>query len=626
MQNSREIKNVMKYGKLNRNNIFSDIVKKINKILSYKKENRYIDNINDKYYIEKMKNVKENYNMFKKNITNIPGFMIYTRNYRTIKNKNPKLKKYVFINKKNGKLPFLIYKNYIDNNHEIIDKLVTLVNKYEREINFFKYTFIFNGALITILLVFFIYIFNSDFINSYIVKEVDKIVNEIKNSKKIQNNIKEVIENILYIIVKEEQNKQIASEFFVNVLSRSKGQMNELFIKMFEEKEIKDMFKNTALELSTYISNNNEIQKNIYQLITKSMYHPEAIRISTNWLNNIFKSENVTQHVRNVIYKEIFSNNEMKGHSINYMQNILLNVLESANSKEIVKLFFLSILSNPDFQNELSESLWKIFKLAVSPKWMNYDDIKIGLLNVKENKEISKNKDSNTLHIITTNCDEKKFKNNISGINAENYITNKFNDQTKEIVSDPNLNKIEDSTNALSNNMHNGYNLKNEIKDVLQFYEQLNKEPNIIQGISNKIDVKMNKIGNNYNEDNNLYFSEKNSYLFSLQSNSLLYIAPTYKVYDFNKLIKKIVCFQYMKIIKTDDNFNSYKKYSEENDSNVINNTLKNNLKYYTFKELANLFIVDTLLFYSHKYYFYYYYVDKFKNYFLNFRKYFIQK
>ncbi|EAA16214.1 hypothetical protein [Plasmodium yoelii yoelii] len=48
------------------------------------------------------------------------------------------------------------------------------------------------------------------------------------------------------------------------------------------------MLKNTALELSTYISNNKEIQKNIYLLITKSMHHPEAIKISTDWLHNMF--------------------------------------------------------------------------------------------------------------------------------------------------------------------------------------------------------------------------------------------------------------------------------------------------------------------------------------------------
>ncbi|CAD2101608.1 conserved Plasmodium protein, unknown function [Plasmodium vinckei] len=625
MKTSSGVTNIMKQGELNRN-VLSQMLKRNLYTFKNVSKNENISKLINNILPSK----KENCNFFKKNVTNIPVLMVHTRNFRTIKNKSSKLKKNIFINKKNSKLPFSIYTNYANNNHERIDKLVGLMNKYERELNFFKYTFIFNGVLITVLLGLLIYLLNSDCINSYIVNEIDKVVNEIKNSKKIQSNIKEVIENILYSIVNEEENKKITSEFFVDVLSRSKAPMNDIFIKMFNEKEVQDALKNTTLELSTYISNNYEIQKNVYELLTRSMHHPEAIRISTNWLNNIFKSDSVTQHVRNVIYKEIFRNNEMKEHSINYMHDIFLNTLESANSKEIVKLFLLSILSNPDFQNELSGSLWKILKLAVSPKWMYYDDIKVGLLNVKENPGMYRNKESITPHITTTSCEENKFNNNnISNIKTQHSVINKSKNKTEKVVSD--LNKIGNETNSLSNNIPNDGTLKDGMKTVLQSYEQLDKEPDIIHKRLNKVDAKMNKIENKYNEDDNLYFTEKTPYLFSSQisqvyPNSLLYIMPTYKVYNFNELIESFAFLQYMKIFKTDNNLNLFKKYSEQNNRNIINDNSETKLNRYTFRELANLFIVDTLLFYSHKYYFYYYYVEKFKSYFINFRKHFIQK
>ncbi|CAD2089096.1 conserved Plasmodium protein, unknown function [Plasmodium vinckei brucechwatti] len=627
MKTSSGVTNIMKQGELNRN-VFSQMLKRNLYTFKNVSKNENISKLINNILPSK----KEKYNFFKKNVTSIPVLMVHMRNFRTIKNKSSKFKKNIFINKKNSKLPFSIYTNYANNNHERIDKLVGLMNKYERELNFFKYTFIFNGVLISVLLGLIIYLLNSDCINSYIVSEIDKVVNQIKNSKKIQSNIKEVIENILYSIVNEEENKKMTSEFFVDVLSRSKAPMSDIFIKMFKEKEVQDVLKDTTLELSTYISNNYEIQKNVYELLTRSMHHPEAIRISTNWLNNIFKSDSVTQHVRNVIYKEIFRNNEMKEHSINYMHDIFLNTLESANSKEIVKLFLLSILSNPDFQNELSGSLWKILKLAVSPKWMYYDDIKVGLLNVKENPGMYRNKESITPHITTTNCEEKKFNNNnnsISNYKTQNSVINKSENKTEKVVSD--LNKAGSETNSLSNNIPNDGTLKDGVKNVLQSYEQLDKEPDIIHKRLNKVDAKMNQIENKYNEDDNLYFTEKTPYLFSshisqVYPNSLLYIIPTYKVYNFNELIENFAFLQYMKIFKTDNNLNLFKKYFEQNNRNLINDNSETKLNRYTFRELANLFIVDTLLFYSHKYYFYYYYIEKFKSYFINFRKHFIQK
>ncbi|SCM09461.1 conserved Plasmodium protein, unknown function [Plasmodium chabaudi adami] len=632
MKTSSGVTNIMKQGEFNLK-VFSQILKR--NLYAFKngrkngRKNVSNDESRSKLMNNMLPNKKENYNLFIKNCTTNPMLMMHNRNFRTIKNKNSKLKKNIFINKKSNKLPFSMYKNYSNNNHERIDKLAELMNKYERELNFFKYGFIFNGVLVAVLFGLFIYLINSDCINSYIVNEIDKVVNEIKNSKKIQSNIKEVIENILYSIVNEEENKKITSEFFIDVLSRSKGPMNDIFIKMFKEKEVQDVLKNTTLELSTYISNNYEIQKNVYELLTRSMHHPEAIRISTNWLNNIFKSDSVTQHVRNVIYKEIFKNNEMKEHSINYMHDIFLNTLESANSKEIVKIFLLSVLSNPDFQNELSGSLWKILKLAVSPKWMYYDDIKGGLLNVKESPGMYRNKESSTPHIATTNCDEKKFNNNISNFKIQNSVINKSENKTGGVV--PDLNKVGNATNSLSNNLHNDGTLKDGMKNVLQSYEQLGKEHDITHEISNKVDTNMNQIQNKYNEDSSLYFTESTPYLFSSQisqayPNSLLYIMPTYKVYNFNELIEKFAFLQYMKIFKTDNNLNLFKKYFEQNNRSIINDISETKSNRYTFRERANLFIVDTLLFYSHKYYFYYYYVDKFKSYFINFRKHFIQK
>ncbi|SCM05472.1 conserved Plasmodium protein, unknown function [Plasmodium chabaudi adami] len=632
MKTSSGVTNIMKQGEFNLK-VFSQILKR--NLYAFKncrkngRKNVSNDESRSKLMNNMLPNKTANYNLFIKNCTASPMLMMHNRNFRTIKNKNSKLKKNIFINKKSNKLPFSMYKNYSNNNHERIDKLAELMNKYERELNFFKYGFIFNGVLVAVLFGLFIYLINSDCINSYIVNEIDKVVNEIKNSKKIQSNIKEVIENILYSIVNEEENKKITSEFFVDVLSRSKGPMNDIFIKMFKEKEVQDVLKNTTLELSTYISNNYEIQKNVYELLTRSMHHPEAIRISTNWLNNIFKSDSVTQHVRNVIYKEIFKNNEMKEHSINYMHDIFLNTLESANSKEIVKIFLLSVLSNPDFQNELSGSLWKILKLAVSPKWMYYDDIKGGLLNVKESPGMYRNKESSTPHIATTNCDEKKYNNNISNFKIQNSVINKSENKTGGVV--PDLNKVGNATNSLSNNLHNDGTLKDGMKNVLQSYEQLGKEHDIIHERSNKVDANMNRIQNKYNEDSSLYFTESTPYLFSSQisqayPNSLLYIMPTYKVYNFNELIEKFAFLQYMKIFKTDNNLNLFKKYFEQNNRSIINDTSETKSNRYTFRERANLFIVDTLLFYSHKYYFYYYYVDKFKSYFINFRKHFIQK
>ncbi|SCM00965.1 conserved Plasmodium protein, unknown function [Plasmodium chabaudi chabaudi] len=632
MKTSSGVTNIVKQGEFNLK-AFSQMIKR--NLYAFKncrkngRKNGSNDESRSKLMNNMLPNKTANYNLFIKNCTASPMLMMHNRNFRTIKNKNSKLKKNIFINKKSNKLPFTMYKNYSNNNHERIDKLAELMNKYERELNFFKYGFIFNGVLVAVLFGLFIYLINSDCINSYIVNEIDKVVNEIKNSKKIQSNIKEVIENILYSIANEEENKKITSEFFIDVLSRSKGPMNDIFIKMFKEKEVQDVLKDTTLELSTYISNNYEIQKNVYELLTRSMHHPEAIRISTNWLNNIFKSDSVTQHVRNVIYKEIFKNNEMKEHSINYMHDIFLNTLESANSKEIVKIFLLSVLSNPDFQNELSGSLWKILKLAVSPKWMYYDDIKGGLLNVKESPGMYRNKESSAPHIATTNCDEKKFNNNISNFKIQNSAINKSENKTGGVVSD--LNKVGNATTSLSNNIHNDGTLKDGMKNVLQSYEQLGKEHDITHERSNKVDANMNQIQNKYNEDSSLYFTESTPYLFSLQisqayPNSLLYIMPTYKVYNFNELIEKFAFLQYMKIFKTDHNLNLFKKYFEQNNRSIINDTSETKSNRYTFRERANLFIVDTLLFYSHKYYFYYYYVDKFKSYFINFRKHFIQK
>ncbi|EAA17802.1 hypothetical protein, partial [Plasmodium yoelii yoelii] len=134
MKGSKIIPNIMKHDKCKKLNhgIISDMVKKmskneniiniINKILSYKKENKYVDNVNDKDYDIMIKNVKDNYNLFKKKIPNIPLFMIHSRNFRTIKNKNIKLKKYnTFVNNKNSRFPFSIHKNVIDSNHEIIN-------------------------------------------------------------------------------------------------------------------------------------------------------------------------------------------------------------------------------------------------------------------------------------------------------------------------------------------------------------------------------------------------------------------------------------------------------------------------------------------------------------------------
>lgn len=198
----------------------------------------------------------------------------------------------------------------------------------------------------------------------------------------------------------------ITSAFFIDVLKNSRKDMENVFIDILETEQVKNKLRNVFQDISIYLCNNKEVQKKVAYLLAEAIHLPVSISISKKWLNDLFNSEEVTQNMRNIIYKELFKNDEMINHSIGYLQYILLNTLQNKNTHEMTKLFLNSILSNQEFQIQLSENVWKIFKLALSPKWMNNEDFKIVLKDSRGvEKIIKKEFNVNNKNVNTISCE-----------------------------------------------------------------------------------------------------------------------------------------------------------------------------------------------------------------------------
>ncbi|GAW79735.1 hypothetical protein, conserved [Plasmodium gonderi] len=269
--------------------------------------------------------------------------------------------------------PFIIHSRNRNRESQIND-IMFLVQKNERDIIFFKYLFLIKLIILLSVVFGFMHLFSGDSINKYISKRIEKVLDEIKNSSKAQNNMKDIINELLYTVVNEEKNKMITSKFFIDVMQNSKNEMGKIFTEMLETEYVKNNLRKNFVDIANYLCNNKDVQKKVYHLLSESIHLPIAINTSEKWINALFKSESVTKNVRDVIYKEIFSNDEMINNSIIYMQNVLFNTLQDKNTKELTKLFFASVFSNPEFQQQISGNVWKIFKLALSPKWMSYED------------------------------------------------------------------------------------------------------------------------------------------------------------------------------------------------------------------------------------------------------------
>ncbi|SOV13672.1 conserved Plasmodium protein, unknown function [Plasmodium sp. gorilla clade G2] len=312
--------------------------------------------------------------------------------------------------------------NKNDSNNKIYE-IYEILHKYEKSINFYKYMFIMN-SLVVILILCGLFVFTGDIINKYIINKIEKVLEDIKNSKEIENNLKEIINSLIYNVVMQEKNKMITSAFFIDVLKNSRKDMENVFIDILETEQVKNKLRNVFQDISIYLCNNKEVQKKVAFLLAEAIHLPVSISISKKWLNDLFNSEEVTQNMRNIIYKELFKNDEMINHSIGYLQYILLNTLQNKNTHEMTKLFLNSIISNQEFQIQLSEHVWKIFKLALSPKWMNNEDFKIVLKDSRGvEKIIKKEFNVNNKNVNTISCEIDNNVNMNGNYNSSDHLS-----------------------------------------------------------------------------------------------------------------------------------------------------------------------------------------------------------
>ncbi|SPJ09899.1 conserved Plasmodium protein, unknown function [Plasmodium sp. DRC-Itaito] len=349
--------------------------------------------------------------------------------------------------------------NNNNNNNNKIYEIYEILHKYEKSINFYKYMFIMN-SLVVILILCGLFVFTGDIINKYIINKIEKVLEDIKNSKEIENNLKEIINSLIYNVVVQEKNKMITSAFFIDVLKNSRKDMENVFIDILETEQVKTKLRNVFQDISIYLCNNKEVQKKVASLLAEAIHLPVSISISKKWLNDLFNSEEVTQNMRNVIYKELFKNDEMINHSIGYLQFILLNTLQNKNTHEMTKLFLNSILSNQEFQIQLSEHVWKIFKLALSPKWMNNEDFKIVLKDSRGvEKIIKKEFNVNKNNVNTISCEIDNTRNS----NGNYSNTDHLSLINKNFSSNDNNNINNDRYDDTNNVNHHRYDHTNNV-------------------------------------------------------------------------------------------------------------------------------------------------------------------
>ncbi|CRG93396.1 conserved Plasmodium protein, unknown function [Plasmodium gallinaceum] len=633
---------------LNMNELKKQLVKKLEKT-----NKKYFNSLKKNSYINKYNLQDEIFRNFE-NVNLFNSFSTQKRKSfynlliknKTNKNKNENL---LNINKINSKLPLL------ENESDKINEMLKIINANERKLNFFRNFFLINYMLI-ILAICSLFVLSEDIINNYIISKIEKILEEIKKSKEIENNMKEITNNLLVKILQEERNKTLTSSFLINVLKNSKKEIGDIFIEILETEHVKKKLKNIFSDISIYLCNNKNIQKNCYHLLSEAICLPAAINSSEKWLVNLFNSNFVKENLRGIIYKELFKNDEMINNSVLYLQNILYNTMQNEKTQEQTKTFFSSLISNQEFQYQLSENVWKIFKLALSPKWMNNEDFKIDIKETKKNeiKETQSNK--NNLknikniqncenNIITTdkkNNDKDELHEEKNKIDVESI---KEKEEKKNDIIEKKINSNNDDPfNYLNDENH----LKKEIKKVIEIYENENENENdkmkndAIYNSKNMNHSEMNKenelINNNLkgkkieelNEiinDDILKESIKHMLEISYTLNnlkSLLFTSnfnktkcldiPIYKIKNF-KEISKNDTLPYLNSILKNNNINKSIKCLE-----IENNKFyeENQLYEYSIEEKIKLAIVDMLLFYSYKYYFYYYYIIKLKSIFQN--------
>ncbi|KYN99263.1 hypothetical protein PRSY57_0816500 [Plasmodium reichenowi] len=452
------------------NNLFYNISKECNIKIQMNEEKKKSSNIQNvcKYNCD-MQNKNSLFNYDIKYRNNISIFMKRRKNFHTLNKIFRKGKDVIQDNRKcneyknginnmkmNKKDEFNIHNdiNKNDSNNKIYE-IYEILHKYEKSINFYKYMFIMN-SLVVILILCGLFVFTGDIINKYIINKIEKVLEDIKNSKEIENNLKEIINSLIYNVVVQEKNKMITSAFFIDVLKNSRKDMENVFIDILETEQVKNKLRNVFQDISIYLCNNKEVQKKVAYLLAEAIHLPVSISISKKWINDLFNSEEVTQNMRNIIYKELFKNDEMINHSIGYLQYILLNTLQNKNTHEMTKLFLNSILSNQEFQIQLSENVWKIFKLALSPKWMSNEDFKIVLKDSRGvEKIIKKEFNVNNKNVNTISCEmDNNINSNgnysstdhLSLIN-KNFSSNEANSINNHRCDDTNNHRYDDTNN-----------------------------------------------------------------------------------------------------------------------------------------------------------------------------------
>ncbi|GAB65228.1 hypothetical protein PCYB_052460, partial [Plasmodium cynomolgi strain B] len=268
-----------------------------------------------------------------------------------------------------------------------INEVLILLNKYQRDMSFMKYLFVANCVIMASLILGSVHLLWGDSMNKYVLTKIEKLLVEMKDSSKTQTIIKGMVNDLLHSVINDEKNKNATTKFFLDTLDNSKTEMGNVFTDVLQTEHVRNSLKNVFLDVSSYLCNNEHVQMKVYHLLSEAIHLPIAINTSKRWLNDLLKSDSVTNNVREIIRNEIFNNDQVINNSVVFVQNALLNAVHDNKTKEVSKLFFASILSNPEIQQQISVNLWKILKMAISPKWMTYegDDLDFKVANQSQN-------------------------------------------------------------------------------------------------------------------------------------------------------------------------------------------------------------------------------------------------
>ncbi|KJP89148.1 hypothetical protein AK88_01234 [Plasmodium fragile] len=304
-----------------------------------------------------------------------------------------------------------------------INEILMLLDKNQKDMSLIKYLFMVNCIIMICLLLGSVNIFLGDSINKYVLIQIEKVLSDVKNSSKAQSIIKGMLNDILYSVVNDEYNKNATTKFFVDTLYSSKSEVGNVFTDVLQTEHVRNSLKSVFLEVSNYLCNNEQVQMKVYHLLSEAIHLPIAIDTSKRWLNDLFRSESVTSNVRKIIREEIFNNDQMINGSIVFIQNALINAMHDKKTKDVSKLFFASIIANPEFQQQVSGSLWKIVKMALSPKWISYEgdhvDFKVGIQSQKSKRDEVRVYNNSLLeagnnHVGTISCDVKHVSDDLA--------------------------------------------------------------------------------------------------------------------------------------------------------------------------------------------------------------------